>query len=136
MPQYHIHMSHISRHIPAYLNHNIQKYRIDYNHSLFTVPLIPKNTCFGSTRMYYKTKKNKTKQAVSNSHPICGPICKSTACTGLVPERRIPRRSEQSPIVIISYKGYSPPKCSYSDQTHTHSSKNMHIPTRMSTCHG
>ena len=52
------------------------------------------------------------------------------------PERGVPRRGEQSPIVIISYKGYSPPKCSCSHQTHTHSSKNMHIPTRMSTCHG
>ena len=49
VPRYHTHMSQISRPIPTYLIHNIQKYMIDYNHNLFTVPLIPKMcTCFGS----------------------------------------------------------------------------------------
>ena len=42
VPRYHTHMSHISRPIPAYSIHNIQKYMIDYNYSLFTVPLIQK----------------------------------------------------------------------------------------------
>ena len=52
VPRYHTHMSHISRPIPAYSIHNIQKYMIDYNHSLFTIPLIPKRvTCFGSARI-------------------------------------------------------------------------------------
>ena len=32
-------------------------------------------------------------------------------------------RGEQSPLVIISYKGYSPPKCSYNDQTNPYTSK-------------
>ena len=138
MPRYHIHMSHISRLIPAYLNHYIQKYMINYNHSLFTVPLIPKKIhvlvlleC--NTRQKKKSKQNK---AVSGSHPICGPICGSATCIGPVLERGIPRRGEQSLVVIISYKDYPPPKCSSSNQTRSHSSKNMHIPTRMSTCHG
>ena len=52
VPRYHTHMSHVSRPIPAYLIHNIQKYMIDYNQSLFTVPLIPKRcTCFGYARI-------------------------------------------------------------------------------------
>ena len=67
--------------------------------------------------------KNKTKQAVSGSHPICGPICGLAACTGSVPERVISRRGEQSQVVIISYKGYSLPKCSCSDQTNPYTSK-------------
>ena len=132
MPRYHIHMSHILRHIPAYLNHNIQKYMIDYNHSLFTVPLIPKKYMFwlySNVIQDQKKKKSKQNKVVSGSHPICGPICRSAACIGPVPKRGIPRRGEQSQVVIISYKGYSPPKCSCSDQTHSHSSKNMHIPT-------
>ena len=64
VPRYHTHMSHIPRPIPTYSIHNIHKYMIDYNHSLFTVPLIPKRcTCFGPDRIYYKikTKQNKTK---------------------------------------------------------------------------
>ena len=41
-----------------------------------------------------------------------------------VPERGVPRRGEQSPVVIISYKGYSPPKCTCNGCTeNTHSSK-------------
>ena len=31
------------------------------------------------------------------------------ASSSHVPERGVPRRGEQSPVVIISYKGYSPP---------------------------
>ena len=33
------------------------------------------------------------------------------APSSCVPERGVPRRGEQSSVVIISYKGYSPPKC-------------------------
>ena len=52
VPRYHTHMSHMSRPIPAYSIHNIQKYMIDNNHSLFTVLLIPKRcTCFGFARI-------------------------------------------------------------------------------------
>ena len=36
----------------------------------------------------------------------------------------VPRRGEQSPVVIISYKGYSPPKCTCNGNQ-THSSKFM-----------
>ena len=45
-----------------------------------------------------------------------------------------PRHGEQCPVDGFSYKGYSPPKCTCNDM-HTHSSKIMHIPTPMSTCH-
>ena len=70
VPRYHTHMSHISRPILAYSVHNIQKYMIDYNHSLFTVPSIPKRcACFGSARIEYKTKTKQNK-AVFGSHPI------------------------------------------------------------------
>ena len=129
-------MSHISRPIPAYLNRNIQKYKIDYNHSLFTIPLIQKRIHVLVLLECNRRQKTKPNKVVSSSHPICGPICGSTACTGPIPEKGILRRGEQSPVMIISYKGYSPPKCSCNNQTHTHPSKNMHIPTRMSTCHG
>ena len=71
VPRYRIHMSHLSRLIPAYLIHNVQKYMIDYNHSLLTVPLIPKRcTCFGSARIEYKTK---TKQNKTKSYPALIP---------------------------------------------------------------
>ena len=132
MPRYHIHMSHISRPIPTYSIHNIQKYMIDYNHNLFTVPFYTKKVYIFWLCSYIIQDKTKQNKVVSDSHPICG----STACTGAIPERGISRRGEQSPVVIIFYKGYSPPKCSCSNQTHTHSSKNMHILTRMPTCHG
>ena len=39
-----------------------------------------------------------------------------------VPEIVIPRQGEQSPVVIISYMGYSPPKCTCHDKQ-SHSSK-------------
>ena len=109
MPRYHIHMSHISRPIPAYLNHNIQKYMIDYHHSLFIVPLIPKKYMFWLCSNVIRDQKTKQKKVMSGSHPICGPICGSAGCTGPVPERGIPRRGEHSLVVIISYKGYSQP---------------------------
>ena len=35
----------------------------------------------------------------------------------------IPRQGEQCPVVIISYMGYSPPKCTCNGSTQTHSSK-------------
>ena len=41
-----------------------------------------------------------------------------------MPEREIPRRGDQCPVVIISYMGYSPPKCTCNGNQ-THSSKYM-----------
>ena len=43
------------------------------------------------------------------------------ASSSHVPERGVSRLGEQSPVVIISYKGYSPPKCSCND-VHKHQS--------------
>ena len=48
----------------------------------------------------------------------------SSSRTLLVPEKGIPRRGEQCPVVIISYMGYSPPKCTCNDNQ-THLSKYM-----------
>ena len=48
----------------------------------------------------------------------------SSSCTLPVPEIVIPRQGEQSPVVIISYVGYSPPKCTCHGKQ-THSSKYM-----------
>ena len=126
--RYHTHLSHILKPIPAYL---IPKYtkiydRLFNQQSFYTTK---RHTC--SARIYYMTKTKQNK-ASSDSHPKCGPICGSNTCTGPVLERGVPRRDEQSPVVIISYMSYSPPKCSCNDK-HTHSSEFM-IHTRMSTC--
>ena len=52
VPRYHTHMSHISRPIPAYLIHNIQKYIIDYNQQSLYNPFNTKRyTCFSSARI-------------------------------------------------------------------------------------
>ena len=47
-----------------------------------------------------------------------------SSCTLSVPEIMIPRQGEQCPVVIISYMGYSSPKCTCNDNQ-THSSKYM-----------
>ena len=128
-PISHSHVSYIETHSYIF-NSQYTKIYIDYDHSLFdTKNIYMFWFCLNIKQDKNKTKKNK---AVFGSHPIC----KSAAYTRPLPERGIPQRGEQSPVVIISYKGCSPPKCSCSDQTHTHSSKNMHILTRMFTSHG
>ena len=71
-------MSHISRPIPAYLIHNIQKSMIDYNHSPFDTKKV---------YMFWLCSNiiqdnNKTKQAGFDSHLICGPMCGLAACNG------------------------------------------------------
>ena len=50
----------------------------------------------------------------------------SSSCTLPVLEIVNPRQGEQSPVVIISYMGYSPPKCTYHEKQ-LHSSKYMII---------
>ena len=69
VPRYHTHMSHISRPIPAYLIHNIQKPMIDYNHNLFIVPLIQKGVHV-LVMLKYNTrqKQNKTSHVRLSSH--------------------------------------------------------------------
>ena len=48
------------------------------------------------------------------------PLVSVASCTLPVPEIVIPRQGEQCPIVIISYMGYSPPKCTcHVKQTHS-----------------
>ena len=68
-------------------------------------------------------------KATSGFLHMCGPECGS-AHDVPVPERGgggggggVPQRGELNPIVIISYKGYSSPKCSYNDQTNPYTSK-------------
>ena len=60
------HMSHISRPIPTYSIHKIQKYMIDYNYSLFTVSLIPKRCiCLVMLEYNARQKQNKTKPCLA-----------------------------------------------------------------------
>ena len=57
---------------------------IDYNHS----PFDTKKGVHVLVMLEYNIRpKTKQNNAVSGSHPICGPICGSVACTGPVPER-------------------------------------------------
>ena len=106
--RYHTHLSHILRPIPAYLIH---KYTQIYDR-LFNLQSIYSH--FIQQKGIYELNK-----AVSGSHPICG----LATCTGPVPERGILQRCEQSPVVIIFYKGYSPPKYSCNGRTNKHTSK-------------
>ena len=68
--------------------------------------------------------KNNPKQAVSDSHPICG----SAAYTRLVPKRGNPQRGEQNLIMKIFYKGYSPLKCTCNGRCHQ---RKKHIPIKI-----
>ena len=115
-------MSHISRPIPTYLNHNIQKYMIEYNHSLFTVPLIPKIIhVWFCPNVIQDQKHNTTKLCltlISYTVPYAGfPPALDLYLKG-GSHGRVSKASSDNP-----YKSYSPPKCSCNDQTHTHSSK-------------
>ena len=61
-------------------------------------------------------KQNKTKSCPALI-PYVVPYASPSPALDLYLKGWVPRRGEQSPIVIISYKGYSPPKCSCNHQT-------------------
>ena len=96
---------------------------IDYlTNSPFNSPFIQQKGIHVLVLLEYNTRQ---KQNKIKSHPALIPVpyAGQKPAPNLVPEKGIPRRGEQSSVVIISYKGYSPPKCSYNDQTNQYTSK-------------